>query len=92
MTTDWIKCCYYSFYTTTGNTPAQVKDINHDIAGKLSLFISGDIDVESNYGGYIYINLNVASVNSVIIYTARVKIIHPVWGDKNATPSLHNMP
>lgn len=84
-----MKCCYYSFYTTTRNTPVQVKDINHDIAGKLSLFISGDIDADPNNDSYVYINLNVVSVNSVIIYTIRVKIIHLVWGVKNASPSLH---
>lgn len=83
-----MKCCYYSFYTTTRNTPIQVKDINHDIAGKLSLFISGDIDVESNYGSYVYINLNVVSANSVIIYTTRVKPSIQ-YGVKNASPSLH---
>ena len=52
--------------------------INHDIASKLALFISGDINAESIYDAYFYIDITSVFSVAIIIYIIVIKLINKI--------------
>lgn len=49
--------------------------INHSLVDKLALLISGDVNIESVYDVYFYIDISVSVVITTIIYMVIMKII-----------------
>lgn len=49
--------------------------VNHDLVDKLAQFISGDVNAESVYDAYFYIDISVVVVITTTIYMVIMKII-----------------
>lgn len=52
--------------------------INHDLASKLALFISGDVNAESIYDAYFYIDITSVFSVSIIIYIIVMMLFNKV--------------
>lgn len=57
--------------------PAEVY-INHDIASKLALFLSGDVNAESLYDAYFYIDFISVLIMAAVIYITVMKLIKKI--------------
>lgn len=52
--------------------------INHNLASKLALFISGDINAESIYDAYFYIDISSVFIITIVIYIIVMNLTYKI--------------
>lgn len=57
--------------------PAEVY-INHDLARNLAQFMSGDVNAESIYDAYFYIDFSSVLIMAIVIYITVIKLVKKI--------------